>query len=50
VVPVGCKGRCVTLAGYEAMNMIRKGQIRWLSKGVVVGQIAFIEDALEIAE
>jgi transposase-like protein len=35
--------------GYEAMNMIRKGQVRLLSKGDVVGQAAFIEDALGIA-
>ena len=25
-----------TIAGYEAMHMIRKGQIRWLAKGDVV--------------
>ena len=43
------QGALCTIAGYEAMNMIRKGQIRWLSKGDVVGQIAFIEDTLGIA-
>ena len=26
-----------SIAGYEAMNIIRKGQIRWLPKGDVVG-------------
>jgi transposase, IS6 family len=35
-------GALSTIAGYEAMNIIRKGQIRWLSKGNVVGQIRFI--------
>ena len=27
-----------TIAGYEAMNMIRKGQIRWLAKDNIVAQ------------
>jgi transposase-like protein len=27
-----------TIGGYEAMHLIRKGQIRWLPKGDVVGQ------------
>jgi transposase, IS6 family len=38
-----------TIAGYEAMNMIRKGQVRWLSKRDVRGQIAFIEELFGIA-
>jgi len=38
-----------TIAGYEAMHMIRKGQVRWLGKGDVLGQIAFIEDTLGVA-
>jgi transposase-like protein len=38
-----------TIAGYEAMNIIRKGQIRWLSKGDIVGQVRFIERTLGIA-
>jgi hypothetical protein len=25
-----------------ALNMIRKGQIRWLAEGDIVGQISFI--------
>jgi transposase, IS6 family len=29
------EGALRTIAGYEAMNMIRKGQIRWLGKGGV---------------
>src|SRR5207248_10133663 len=28
--------------GYEAMHLIRKGQIRWLPQGDVVGQRGFI--------
>ena len=42
-------GALRTLAGYEAMNMIRKGQVRWLAKGDVVGQVRFIEQAFGIA-
>jgi transposase, IS6 family len=42
-------GAIRTIAGYEAMNMIRKGQVRWLAKGDVVGQVRFIEQAFEIA-
>ena len=30
-------------AGYEAMNIIRKGQIRWLPQADIVGQVRFIE-------
>ena len=32
-----------TIQGYEAMNMIRKGQVSWLAKGDIVGQVRFIE-------
>jgi transposase, IS6 family len=38
-----------TIAGYESMHMIRKGQIRWLAKGDVVGQIRFIHQIYGIA-
>jgi hypothetical protein len=31
------------------MHMIRKGQIRWLAKGDVVGQIRFIHQVYGIA-
>jgi len=31
-------GALRTIAGYEAMNMIRKGQVKWLAKGDVVGR------------
>jgi transposase, IS6 family len=42
-------GAIRTIAGYEAMNMIRKGQVRWLAKGDVAGQVRFIEQTFEIA-
>jgi hypothetical protein len=42
-------GALNTIAGYEAMNIIRKGQIRWLSKGDILGQVRFIERTLGIA-
>jgi hypothetical protein len=32
-----------TLPEIEKMNMIRKGQVRWLSKNDIAGQSAFIE-------
>jgi IS6 family transposase len=35
-------GAVNTIAGYEAMHMIRKGQIRWLPKNDLLGQITFI--------
>jgi len=42
-------GALNTIAGYESMHMIRKGQIRWLAKGAVVGQIRFIHQIYGIA-
>ena len=42
-------GALNTIAGYEAMNIIRKGQIRWLAKCDVVGQMRFIERIFGIA-
>jgi IS6 family transposase len=42
-------GALRTITGYEAMNMIRKGQVRWLAKDGVVGQVRFIESVLGIA-
>ena len=42
-------GAVNTIAGYEAINIIRKGQIRWLPKGDIVGQMRFIERTLGIA-
>ena len=37
-----------TIQGYEVMNMIRKGQVRWLPKGDVVGLLLFINETLGI--
>jgi hypothetical protein len=31
-----------TLQGYEAVNMLRKGQMRGVEKGDIMGQVAFI--------
>ena len=43
------EGALRTIAGYEAMNMIRKGQIRWLAKGDTAGQVRYIEQIFGIA-
>jgi transposase, IS6 family len=43
------EGALRTIDGYEAMHMIRKGQVRWLEKGDVIGQIHFIQRLLGIA-
>jgi hypothetical protein len=37
------------MEGYEAIHMIRKGQVRWLAKGDVLGQCAFIHSLSGIA-
>ncbi len=38
-----------TIKGYEAMNMIRKGQINNVEKGDVMGQICFINQIFGVA-
>ena len=38
-----------TIQGYEAMNMIRKGQIRWMSGDDVLCQIRFIRKLFDLA-
>ena len=43
------EGALRTIAGYEAMNMVRKGQIRWLPKADTVGQVRFIEQTFGLA-
>jgi transposase-like protein len=43
------EGALSTIAGYEAMNIIRKGQIRWLPKAEIPGQKRFIERLFGIA-
>ena len=42
-------GALNTIDGYEAMNMIRKGQVRWLAKGDVMGQAKFVQRLFGIA-
>jgi transposase, IS6 family len=42
------EGALRTIPGYEAMHMIRKGQVRWLARNDVVGQVRFIERAFGI--
>jgi hypothetical protein len=29
-------------SGIETVNMVRKGQVRWLAKSDIAGQLAFI--------
>jgi len=43
------QGALNTVDGYEAMHMIRRGQVRWLAKGDVLGQRAFIHSLFGIA-
>jgi transposase, IS6 family len=38
-----------TIQGYEAMNMIRKGQIENAEKGDVMGQISFVHEIFGVA-
>ena len=38
-----------TIKGYEAMNTIRKGQIKNVEKGDVIGQISFIKQIFGVA-
>lgn len=35
-----------TIQGYEVVHMIRKGQVRWLPKGDVLGLIVFLNEIL----
>lgn len=43
------EGAWRTIEGYEAMHMIRKGQIRWLGKHDPVGQLQFIHAMFGVA-
>ena len=43
------EGASRTIDGYEAMHLIRKGQIRWLPKCDVVGQRRLIHNLFGIA-
>jgi transposase, IS6 family len=38
-----------TIGGYEAMNMIRKGQVEGIGKGDVRGQVRFVADLFNVA-
>ena len=38
-----------TIQGYEAMHMIRKGQVRWLSKDVTAAQVLLIQVLFGVA-
>src|SRR5207247_4656231 len=38
-----------TLQGYELMHMVRKGQIRGVEKGDILGQVAFIASLFGVA-
>jgi IS6 family transposase len=38
-----------TIQGYEAMNVIRKGQVRWLSGRGILSQNRFINELFEVA-
>jgi transposase-like protein len=33
-----------TIQGIETINMIRKGQVRWVPKGDIAGQVAFVSN------
>lgn len=43
------EGAVNTIQGYEAIHMMRKGQIRWLPKGDVVGQMKFVNQLFGLA-
>jgi transposase, IS6 family len=43
------EGAVNTIQGYEAMHMIRKGQIRRLQKDDVLGQVRFVNRAFGLA-
>jgi IS6 family transposase len=38
-----------TIQGYEAIHMIRKGQIRWVAGHDLLRQIQFIENLFDLA-
>jgi transposase, IS6 family len=38
-----------TIRGIETVNMIRKGQVRWIPKGDIAGQVAFIAGLFGVA-
>jgi len=38
-----------TLQGYAVMNMIRKGQVKKVSKGDILGQVALVSSLFGVA-
>jgi len=38
-----------TLQGYEVMHMLRKGQMRGVEKGDILGQVAFLSGLFAVA-
>jgi transposase-like protein len=38
-----------TIQGYEAIHMIRKGQVRWVAEDDLLRQIRFIDSLFELA-
>jgi hypothetical protein len=38
-----------TIQGYEAVHMIRKGQVRWLAEGNLLRQNQFIDKLFDLA-
>ena len=40
------EGAWRTIQGYEVLHMIRKGQVRWLRKEDVVGQVQLVNETL----
>jgi IS6 family transposase len=43
------QGAVNTIQGYEAMHIIRKGQVRWLPKGDIADQVRFMNRAFGLA-
>ena len=43
------EGAVNTIQGYEAMHMISKGQVRWLPKGDIIGQVRFVNRVFGLA-
>ncbi len=39
-----------TIQGIETVNMIRKGQVRWLAKDDIAGQVAFVAALFELTK
>jgi transposase, IS6 family len=43
------EGAVNTIQGYQAMHMISKGQVRWLPKGNIIGQVRFVNRVFGLA-